>query len=147
MQAIAYYVVCFPATDVVSAFPLNGITLGNSLMGSWYGNRIGEVEGDRLKRIIFRLLGAIPPIVGACFVRELGTITAYTGVTGFIIAFTFPAILNVRSQNALRDAGMRHQTIYTRGFVSDEWFCNVVAWFGVALVIYVLLNLIGGGGG
>lgn len=79
VQIVAYYVVCFPATDVVSAFPLNGITLGNSLMGSWYGNRIREVEGDRTTRTLFRLLGAIPPIIGACFVRELGTITAYTG--------------------------------------------------------------------
>ena len=29
VNIVAYFVVVFPATDVVSAFPLNGITLGN----------------------------------------------------------------------------------------------------------------------
>lgn len=69
VNVIAYFVVIFPATDVVSAFPLNGITLGNSLMGTWYGPKIREVEGDRAIVSAFRLLGAVPPILGACFVR------------------------------------------------------------------------------
>ena len=72
VNCIAFYVVCFPATDVVSAFPLNGITLGNSLMGSWYGSKIHLFEHDRKRRTMFRLLGAVPPIIGACFIRELG---------------------------------------------------------------------------
>ena len=134
--------VCFPATDVVSAFPLNGITLGNSLMGSYYGSMIRQVEGDRLKVTLFRLLGAVPPIIGACFVRELGTITAYTGVTGFIIAFTFPAILNMKSRETLKEVGLKHETIYTRKIISEDWFSTWIKWFGVVLVVYVLMNLI-----
>lgn len=38
------YIVCFPAIDVVSAFPLNAITVGNNLFGAWFGKRIVEVE-------------------------------------------------------------------------------------------------------
>ena len=43
-KAISIYVLCFPALDVVSAFPLNAITLGNNMMGSYYGSKIHEVE-------------------------------------------------------------------------------------------------------
>ena len=43
-KAISLYVLCFPALDVISAFPLNAITLGNNMMGSFYGKRIHEVE-------------------------------------------------------------------------------------------------------
>lgn len=43
-KAISLYVVCFPALDVVSAFPLNAITLGNSLLGALYGRRTHEYE-------------------------------------------------------------------------------------------------------
>jgi amino acid permease len=43
-KAISIYVLCFPALDVISAFPLNAITLGNNMMGSFYGRKIHEVE-------------------------------------------------------------------------------------------------------
>lgn len=43
-KAISLYVMCFPAIDVISAFPLNAITLGNNIMGSVYGKKIHEVE-------------------------------------------------------------------------------------------------------
>lgn len=43
-KAISLYVVCFPALDVVSAFPLNAITLGNNLLGALYGRRTHEFE-------------------------------------------------------------------------------------------------------
>ena len=89
VNLVSYYIICFPATDVISAFPLNGITLGNSLMGRWYGARIREYEGDTKTVRIFRLIGCVPPILGACFVRELGTITDYTGITGFAIGKAF----------------------------------------------------------
>ena len=43
-QAIAMYVVCFPALDVLSAFPLNAITLGNNLLGAVYGKNVHTAE-------------------------------------------------------------------------------------------------------
>ena len=43
-KAISLYILCFPAIDVISAFPLNAITLGNNMMGSFYGKKIHEVE-------------------------------------------------------------------------------------------------------
>ena len=50
-KAISLYVLCFPALDVISAFPLNAITLGNNMMGSFYGKRIHEVEVSQFMRL------------------------------------------------------------------------------------------------
>lgn len=44
VKAIAVYVVCFPALDVLSAFPLNAITLGNNLLGAVYGKEVHKAE-------------------------------------------------------------------------------------------------------
>lgn len=44
---VSYFVVLFPALDVASAFPLNGITLGNNLMFAVYGDRMVQVEKDK----------------------------------------------------------------------------------------------------
>jgi amino acid permease len=43
-KAVSLFIVCFPACDVVSAFPLNAITLGNNMFGSYFGSKIHEVE-------------------------------------------------------------------------------------------------------
>ena len=43
-RLISLYIICFPAIDVLSAFPLNAITLGNNLLSAFYGRRIHEVE-------------------------------------------------------------------------------------------------------
>ena len=114
-------------------------------MGTWYGPKIREVEGDRAIVSAFRLLSAVPPILGACFVRDLGFITAYTGITGFAIAFTFPALLNISSKRSCNRAGLDSATAYTRSFFSSDAFSKIVAVFGVFLVIFVFSSLIFGG--
>ena len=43
-EFISLYVVCFPALDVLSAYPLNSITLGNNLLGAFFGRRIHDFE-------------------------------------------------------------------------------------------------------
>jgi hypothetical protein len=51
-------------------------------MSSWHGENTRIAEGDRRKVTAFRIIAAVPPIVGACFVRELSKITDYTGMLG-----------------------------------------------------------------
>jgi amino acid permease len=61
-KAISLYVLCFPALDVISAFPLNAITLGNNMLGAFYGSKIHEVEVRELYIVNFlRLLVPILP--------------------------------------------------------------------------------------
>ena len=44
---VSYFVVLFPALDVASAFPLNGITLGNNLMSAVYGDQMAHIEKNK----------------------------------------------------------------------------------------------------
>jgi len=141
VNIIAYFVICFPATDVISAFPLNGITLGNSLMGKYYGSRIREYEKKINVIRIWRLVGSVPPIFGAFFVRELGTITDYTGITGFAIAFVFPALLQIYSKREAKRLGLMTTTYYS-GWMSGDYPTMFVGFVGVFLIVYVFGSLI-----
>jgi hypothetical protein len=40
-------------------------------MGSYYGNAIHDLEKSWKRQLVFRLLGTVPQIVGAAFVRDL----------------------------------------------------------------------------
>jgi len=91
-DVVSYFVVIFPAMDVLSVFPLCAITLGNNLCAACHGDRAQEVlEGPR--KLSWRLAAALPPLVGACFVSDLGIITDFSGTLGFLIGFFFPALL------------------------------------------------------
>jgi hypothetical protein len=46
-EAISFYIVCFPAIDAVSAFPLDAITVGNNIFRAFCGRKIHEVEVSR----------------------------------------------------------------------------------------------------
>eukprot|EP00977_Amphora_coffeiformis_P010863 scaffold2551_cov162-Amphora_coffeaeformis.AAC.2 len=202
-QAIAVYVVCFPALDVLSAFPLNAITLGNNLLGAVYGKDVHKAEvrtrvvvnkcrrrlggseechtfgnncihltrdctlllvvvacccccccgggggtntntqNDRWIRIRFRLLAGLPPIVLAVLVRELGTITDYAGTTGFIIGFSFPALLYLYSRRQAVRRDFHPRTQYS-SYGSNPWAAWCVCAFGFAMVLYVVFFLVRG---
>jgi hypothetical protein len=107
-QAISFVVLIFPALDVLSAFPLNAVTLGNNLMSAFYGvsdasSAAGFTEdvpsSSTLfrRRILFRLLAAIPPIIAGAlstyYKINLSQILQFTGLIGVAIAFGIPAVL------------------------------------------------------
>lgn len=43
-EFVSWFIICFPAIDVVSAFPLNAITVANSMFCAYYGKRIHDFE-------------------------------------------------------------------------------------------------------
>ena len=143
MSSIAFFVVLFPALDVASAFPLNGITLGNCLMGKYYGKNIREHSKSRRKVTAFRCIAAIPPIIGAMFVRRLDTITEYTGLTGFLIAFVFPGLLHVASRRACKREGLDTVTEYGNKATRAGWVAPTIVCFGFFLLAFVFCNLVG----
>lgn len=145
-KAISLYVLCFPALDVVSAFPLNAITLGNNMMGSFFGKRIHEVEHNRWIRTQFRLLASIPPIIFGILERQLGTITDYAGTTGFVIGFTFPALLYLRSRALAEKKNFSTETFYS-GYSSSIPAGWLLFSFGLCMVVYVVFCLVMGEGG
>ena len=96
---------------------------------------------------MFRVLGAVPPIIGACFIRDLGRITDYTGVTGFALAFVFPGLLQRESRRRLemkRGEG-QGDNMYSMGCgLSGDRMANIVTGFGLFLMVFVLGSLMMG---
>lgn len=140
-KAISLYVLCFPAIDVISAFPLNAITLGNNMMGSFYGKNLHEVEDNRWIRTRFRLLASIPPIIFGTLERQLGTITDYAGTTGFIIGFSFPALLYIRSRAQAEKKNFSVSTFYS-SYSSSATLGWLLFYFGLTMVAYVVYCLV-----
>ena len=103
---------------------------------------IREHEGDRRKVAVFRIMAAVPPIIGASFVRQLDTITEYTGLTGFIIVFVFPGLLHVSSLRACKKKGVVTETGYSTRFTRAGWVSHAVIALGVVLCVFVLANLL-----
>ena len=95
-------------------------------------------------------ISPVPPIIGACFVRDLGRITDYTGITGFALAFIFPGLLQRASKERMSreiggagaGAGAGKDTIYGMGWgLSGPRVAGGVTAFGVLLVVFVLGSL------
>ncbi|KAL3923430.1 MAG: hypothetical protein SGILL_001663 [Bacillariaceae sp.] len=139
-HVVSFYILLFPAVDVVSAFPLSAITLGNNLFGAAYGKRIHEVEGNRWLRTGFRLLASVPPIIFGICVRELGTITDYTGTSGFLIGLCFPAILYMASRAMAKEHHFRLDTFYTN-YGSSVGVAQFIKWFGMFMMVFVFCKL------
>mmetsp|Transcript_29695 Transcript_29695/g.30180 ORF Transcript_29695/g.30180 Transcript_29695/m.30180 type:complete len:139 (+) Transcript_29695:402-818(+) len=135
------YIMLFPAIDVVSAYPLNAITLGNNLLGAVFGKRIHEVEKNRWIKTGFRLLSSIPPIILAVLIKELGKITAYTGTTGFLVGLSFPAILYLSSRKIAKYRHFAADTFYTT-YGSRTIIAKSMLWIGILMVLGFLTTMI-----
>ncbi|CAM9246011.1 unnamed protein product, partial [Ectocarpus fasciculatus] len=142
-RVVGTFIVMFPALDVASAFPLNAVTLGNNLFSVAYGKKVHLMANSKPHRTAFRLLGAIPPLIMAALVSDLGQITDYTGVTGFGIAFIFPPMLSFYSAIKLRGKGMPAATIYSSR-ATDPHMCLLLFTLGLFLSIYVPIALSSG---
>ena len=138
-QVIALFVILFPALDVASAYPLNAFTLGNNLMSSYFGDDIQAHEKSRLQLSAFRLLASLPPFVGAFFVSDLGHITSFTGLTGFVIAFIVPALLAYYSDARMKQLELSSATVHSSAWASTRWQYAVFS-AGVMLTIGVAIS-------
>lgn len=141
---ISYLVVLFPPLDILSAFPLNAITLGNSLLVHF----VRDPHKQRRRRVVipFRLLAAIFPLLGACIEHNLATILQYTGTVGIIIAFVYPALLQYYSVKASQRAfGPKgHLTQYTNPWWSSLVLAKAIAGLSVVgFVVVVVFTAIG----
>jgi len=138
--AISFYVVCFPAIDVVSAYPLNAFTLACNLMGIRYKEKIHEVKHDKQIRSFCKALSCLPPLFGALIERDLGLITDYTGLAGLAIGICFPALLFIFSERKMKDFGYPTVTYYKR-FGSSTVSAYMVLAFGVSSIVFVFIAL------
>eukprot|EP00455_Lapot_gusevi_P012607 TRINITY_DN1601_c0_g1_i3.p1 TRINITY_DN1601_c0_g1~~TRINITY_DN1601_c0_g1_i3.p1 ORF type:complete len:523 (-),score=75.63 TRINITY_DN1601_c0_g1_i3:41-1609(-) len=139
-SAISYVVVLFPAADVISAFPLNGLTLGNNLLTSFTNP---EQQQQRKYKVMYRLIAAVPPVILACLLKDLRTVLDYAGCTGILLAFVFPSLLQFASiKEAKRLFGEDHFfTPYSVSWMTLPSFIwasivfSVVAFIGAILLV------------
>ena len=127
----------------MSAFPLSAITLGNNIHAYLAPNDVGwesgSGSGSRREVMWYRCVASIPPVLGACLVRDLGMITKYTGITGFAIIFFYPVLLSYQSHHQLLARGLDPRTYYTCALTSDA--CKLLlAVFGVCMVLLTLFT-------
>lgn len=110
-------------------------------MSSYYGSEMSKYEKSRFHVSIFRALAAVPPIFAALFVSNLGKITDYTGLTGFMLAFVFPSLLCHFSKKKLLASELPVKTIHS-GFMTCDCMQGVLLIVGVGLLVYVGATLI-----
>mmetsp|Transcript_8511 Transcript_8511/g.8625 ORF Transcript_8511/g.8625 Transcript_8511/m.8625 type:complete len:482 (+) Transcript_8511:100-1545(+) len=137
---ISFFIVLFPALDVASAFPLNAITLGNNLMSFYYREQMHFVEGFRLNRVRFRVIASLPSVIAALFITDISMITNYTGLTGFVMALIFPALLSFYSRRKLLQLGLPTNTRYS-SILTSTFSSIFTIVFSVSLIVFVLYSL------
>ena len=74
----------FPVFDMLSVFPLVGITLGNNLY-STAPESLKVRFTERKGKIMCILFGTIPPVIMAAILGELNKIFAFTGLFAFFL--------------------------------------------------------------
>ena len=139
---VRFIILIFPALDVLSAYPLNAITLGNNLMAACLGEAAlaaapggagaGAPPPDApwylttpssrfATRVAFRLLAAVPPIAAGALSTSAGinldTILRWTGLIGVAIAFLIPSLLRAA---ALARCRMVYAALAARAGGGDE---------------------------
>jgi len=139
-KVISLYVVAFPAIDVISSYPLNAICLASNLVGIVYRDTAIEMENNPRVMYSFMALASIPPIICSLFVRDLGIILSYTGLTGLLTAFCFPAILYISSEIKMKRLGLQVITAYDQ-IGSSKASAVGMLMFGVASICFCLFDL------
>jgi len=97
----------------------------------------------RVKTVGFRLLAAVPPLVVAVFVRDLGRISEYAGTVGIVITLVFPALLNLRSRTLMKEVfQLDSARTYYSNELSRKRYGPVNLIIGLGLFFYILVNLL-----
>eukprot|EP01084_Bolivina_argentea_P037300 68981_1 len=115
---IQYLIVLFPAGDVISAFPLNAVTLGNNMIAAFLSVKTAS---NKFYVILIRFICAFVPIVLACIVNDLGSILELAGTFVIFVCFFFPALIEYKSKKLCKRILMNphgHKTPFT------FWYCD-----------------------
>jgi len=151
-------VVMFPALDTLSVFPLVANTLGSNLLASCPTglNRLiatmllvkdeNAVLLDERRLINFwRLVAAIPPLVGSLWSTDLSFSILMASVAGVYVAFIAPALLQWvsyrRQLQTLNEGVMASATTPYSGWHSQLCFVGPVLVFAFFALIIVLEKL------
>jgi len=135
VKMLAGVIILFPPIDLVSAYPLNAITLGNNM----YQIFIPKENQTPKKKLVFRLAAACIPLIGSSLVRSLSTVLRYAGSIGILIAFTYPCLLEITSRKQL---SQQYGPTAIKTPYSQFWFSNIkVVYFHLVLSIVLFFTV------
>jgi amino acid permease len=142
-SALVVIIILFPILDVVSAFPLNAVTMANSLFDFLPYTLRKHPKHSKLIRVATRLIAALPPLAAAYGMRSLSNIVDFAGILGFIIMFVTPAALYYKSSVACEQwwGSSGAVTVYfTRGVSTKGDGVVIVV---VVVVVVVVVAVVG----
>lgn len=98
-KLLSYYIVLFPAIDVISSYPLMNHVMSNNLYSFIAGqdsSKNPKYKFDWLLKVVLRFIAALLPILAAFGVANLIYVFRYAGLFGFLNLFS-PILLQLRS--------------------------------------------------
>ncbi|GIQ86960.1 hypothetical protein KIPB_008907, partial [Kipferlia bialata] len=97
---IVHLIILFPAVAIISSAPLNAITLSNQIEELVPKDKWVSMDSKTKARVkmAIRLSTIVVPIVMSLFVRCLEVIIEVCGLTGFLICYLFPPLLEWKAR-------------------------------------------------
>lgn len=139
-RIVSYIIVLFPVLDIISAFPLNGITLANTIFAS-IPARITQNGTNGWIRLLTRFMVAIPPIILGSFIKRLDLIIELAGTVGFFISFIVPGFLQIYSKKMTQQKFGYSSTPYSIPILSSSFLALIVIIFGLGSFIFQVINI------
>ncbi len=91
---VHFVVLFFPIVNVISTYPMKGITVGCNILTSLpksMTTSLGPIATHRVSRLI----GAVPPLILATLFKKLDAIFTFAGYLGFILGLIIPCWFQV----------------------------------------------------
>jgi len=102
---MSYFLLFFPAFDVISSYPLAVLVMKDNLFMAITGKDAATLDEDpqlkrkqQVLRLVLSVCISVLPLTGSFFVANLVDITRYAGLIGFAKCFFYPALLQLKSQ-------------------------------------------------
>jgi len=150
LKYFSMFILYFPAFDMISAFRIKSIALANNLIKASYFPVVQNETYQDEERcchppnwiiITFRIIAAIPPIIGAYLIRDLGTVSDYTGIVLVLVEFAFPAAIYIESKRLAALTGIVLPKY--RGFVTSSLWAWIILLFCVFVFVCIFCFLMG----
>jgi amino acid permease len=93
---IEYFILLFPALDVMSTFPLCSVVLADNIANMLYDSDEEAVRGPA--KYVIKLASSLPPVFIAFFESDLGVIIDWTGLCGFFLMVMMVFVLHIAAK-------------------------------------------------
>lgn len=139
-KLVSGYIVVFAALDGLAIFPLLCSTLGGILLQAVFGEKALYLEDDFKLQVVFRLLAAVPPSIGALFVQDLGVVAKYGCIFTLLSYSAAPALLFVASGKAMIERSIPHKTYYFSKYFSHNWLAYGILVLTLLAILGIVLD-------